>query len=278
MRAEAVMLKRTNRVAWGMGVVLAGGLVVGAALSVFQVGRYYLRQRALVDAVNRGDVAAVLALLDDGVSVKARDRKLSAFECAMQFGETDVVNAFLAHGASAKERGPSGETPLEWAAGCHQRAIVNLLLIHGADPNEFALIPPLASAAQDGPEMVRTLLAHGADPNPRGENIGSTPLAMAAQYGRIEVMRILIAHGANVDARNMAGVPPLMEAAVGRKPEIVKLLLAHGADVNVKQYGTSGALSLALDSLRTDRTEGRLDEASKDTAIIRLLKQAGAKE
>src|SRR5437016_1534576 len=83
----------------------------------------------------------------------AEDKKESAFEYAIESGNTDVVNAFLAHGASVEARDKWGATPLVDAVMSCQPAIVNVLLARGADPNASDLMPPLIDAAQDGPEI-----------------------------------------------------------------------------------------------------------------------------
>src|SRR5947208_10426407 len=189
------MAKRTNQVAWWLVLVLAVVVLGGAAPLLFQVGRDYLRQQALVDAAKRGDVRAAQALLNQGVSVKARDRKLSAFEYALQLGPIGVVNAFLDHGANVNARGASGATPLELGVRSGNPAVVGLLL------------------------------AHGSDPNTRDPILGGTPLMIACAdlEPRIEIVRDLIKHGANVNVKNEFGNTELMIAG-GHNQSVVPLL------------------------------------------------------
>lgn len=249
-------MEKTNRTAWRLAAILAVVVLGGIGLLAFQVGRDYLQQRALVDAAKRGDARAVEALLDQGVSVKARGETLSAFEYAIQSGDTRIVNAFLAHGANVQAPSPSGSTPLAFAVRCRQ------------------------------PAMVKVLLARGADPNARDGIIGMTPLMWAAGDGRTEIVRALIEHGADVDAMSETGVTPLIAAVSGRRTAVVKLLLAHGVDVNAKLTDTGSgapnqtftALALARENSRAARKQGMLDYVSDYEAIIRLLQEAGAKE
>jgi ankyrin repeat protein len=92
---------------------------------------------------------------------------------------------------------------------------------------------------------------------------GFTPLLIA---GNISVIKILLEAGANVNIRHakgmMKGCTPLMQAALDGDTETVKLLLQKGADVNAKdEYGMTA-----------------LQAADENSEIIRLLKEAGAKE
>jgi ankyrin repeat protein len=79
------------------------------------------------------------------------------------------------------------------------------------------------------PDVARLLLEHGADVNARGIDL-STPLHVAAQYGRVEVVRVLLEHRADVGAEDDDGKTASRVASemMGRG-EITKLLSGHGA-------------------------------------------------
>jgi ankyrin repeat protein len=88
----------------------------------------------------------------------------------------------------------------------------------------------------------RALLDHGAPVNVRDRD-GMTPLAKAAQAGKVRVMQVLIERGANVGARAINGSTPLYYAAEADRQNAVRLLLDHGADPNIP--GRSGERPLA---------------------------------
>ena len=56
-------------------------------------------------------------------------------------------------------------------------------------------------------EVAEVLLSSGADPESRADD-GSTPLHIAAQYGRLEIAKSLMAHGADSGLLNASGKSP----------------------------------------------------------------------
>jgi ankyrin repeat protein len=81
-------------------------------------------------------------------------------------------------------------------------------------------------------QTVRRLLAE--DPSLVGlsHDDGSSPLALAARTGRLEVLRALLEAGAARRPEGDPAGPPtaLMQAAAAGQAEAVSLLLRHGAD------------------------------------------------
>lgn len=63
---------------------------------------------------------------------------------------------------------------------------------------------------------------------------GSTPLIIAATFGKTEVAKALIAAGADINLPNGDGATPLHSAAFLCRTEIVKALLENGAERNVR--------------------------------------------
>ena len=73
-----------------------------------------------------------------------------------------------------------------------------------------------------------SLAAH-ANVDERNE-LGRTPLYLAAKRGNLEAVKLLAAAGANVDAPARYDMPPLWPAVQNGNTDVVRWLLDHGAD------------------------------------------------
>jgi uncharacterized protein len=157
---------------------------------------------AIHDAYQRGDLAALKALLGD---------------------PPDFPNC----------RGPAGvgEIILEYAIYHSPLPFIRTLLEPGADPNyqDHAGFPPLIAALSSGRpdryEIVEILLGFGADIQARGLN-DWTPLHHAAATDDLDGIRLLVAHGADPNARTRidALATPLEEAEQLGRAAAVRLL------------------------------------------------------
>eukprot|EP01114_Cavostelium_apophysatum_P010027 TRINITY_DN2340_c0_g1_i2.p1 TRINITY_DN2340_c0_g1~~TRINITY_DN2340_c0_g1_i2.p1 ORF type:complete len:294 (+),score=38.84 TRINITY_DN2340_c0_g1_i2:209-1090(+) len=65
-------------------------------------------------------------------------------------------------------------------------------------------------------------------------DVGVTPLHLAAGTGRIDIINLLIEQGASVDAANFSGQTPLFYAAMQQKYDAVHRLLDLGADYSLR--------------------------------------------
>jgi hypothetical protein len=90
-----------------------------------------------------------------------------------------------------------------------------------------------------------------ADLNEKDPFNGSTPLIIAAAFGRTEVAEALIEAGADLDQKNNDGSTALHTAAFFCHTEIVKALLDKGADKSVKNNAGSTALDLVSGPFET---------------------------
>ncbi|HUW51525.1 MAG TPA: ankyrin repeat domain-containing protein [Sulfuricella sp.] len=91
--------------------------------------------------------------------------------------------------------------------------------------------------AKDGSkqEMEKMLAANKNLINARNE-LGSTPLHIAAGNPNPEIAKLLVAKGANINARDNNGMTPLHIAAFTRKKELVEFFLSKGADAYAKDF------------------------------------------
>lgn len=216
------------------------------------------------DALERGDVAAVMARVRDAPAyLTSRDFiGNSPLLNAVAFNLVDLVDFLIRHGADPDEEVDDGYTCL-------------LTAVESDDP---------ASAA-----VVARLIVAGADVHRTGTN-GWTPLHMAAARGHVEKARLLIDAGADVNRRTEidAGETPLMEAARGGHPETVRLLLEYGADptlrdtihnrtpAQIAEYAAKGADPDVLKFLETaDFTDGHeslLEEIDLPPELLESLR------
>jgi ankyrin repeat protein len=99
--------------------------------------------------------------------------------------------------------------------------------------------PPLISAAEsDHLRVAEYLLDHNADVNVKGRS--STPLTMAAIWGRKAMVEFLLNRGADANARDSSGGTALLTATENGFQAVVEVLLAHHADVNVHYTKVNG--------------------------------------
>jgi ankyrin repeat protein len=167
----------------------------------------------------------------------------------------------------------------------------------------------LVSAAERGNlPRVRALIAAKVDLNARGGYNGDT--ALIAAYTRPDIVQLLLKAGADKDATNNLGYTPLIVAAENGSARVVKLLLDAGADIEATErnngynaltlaaeYGYVDVVKLLLDAgadkeatdLHTGYMSGRdaplqlnfatpliYAAAEGHAAVVRLLLSAGA--
>ena len=93
-------------------------------------------------------------------------------------------------------------------------------------------------------EAIKQNLAAGVLVDAREPAGGSTPLIVAALFGRTEAAALLLQNGAKIYARKNDGATALHVAAFFCQPETAQLLLDKGADMAAKN--NSGATPLDL--------------------------------
>ena len=204
----------------------------------------------LVTAAKAQDVAAVRALLDEGIDVNAaRADGVTALLWAAHWDDIETAALLLRAGADADTAEDQGVTPLLGACENGSAAMVGLLLSAGANaatPQANGVTPLMMAARTGALDIVRTLVARGADATAAIPSTGQTALMWATAEGHLEVMGALMAAGADVHAPSTIGFTPLLFAANNGDIEAATALIEAGADVNAPGSDGTHALPLAI--------------------------------
>jgi ankyrin repeat protein len=199
----------------------------------------------------------------------AKKRAAELYEAA-QKGDLDGVRQALDKGADINALDPEcSETALHAAVDKSQKAVVDLLLSKGANPDIVSgqHYTPLIIAAAQGDvalPMVESLLAGKANPElapTTGPNAGGAPMHIAASNGSNAILAKLLAAGAK--PKVLPNGSTLMHiAAIGGNAETVELVSKTGISVD------------CIDS--QSRTPLHLTGITGNPAVARKLLELGA--
>ena len=162
----------------------------------------------LISAADRGDVEAVVRLIEQGADVHATNSR--------------------------------GVTPLIAAAYHNHLDVAELLIEAGADVNvqdNTQQSAYLISTSDGYLELLQLTLANGADVHSL-DSFNGTGLIRAADRGHIEIIEELLKTDIAIDHVNRLDWTALLEAIIlgdggPRHTEVVRLLVEAGADVNL---------------------------------------------
>ncbi|HEU4813672.1 MAG TPA: ankyrin repeat domain-containing protein [Xanthomonadaceae bacterium] len=191
-----------------------------------------------------------------GWTLPKRALQASDLPGAAIVGDADAVRRLLDLGLPVDARDGQGCTALLRAAGGGHRAVVDLLLARGADPQCAAntgATPLSAAVSMRHGEIVARLLTAGADLEHRLPG-DVTVLMLAAALGLPDLAAQLLNAGARVDAADGQGLGPLHCAALygftaRERPRLVALLdtlLLAGAEPDKPAAGNVTPLLLLL--------------------------------
>jgi ankyrin repeat protein len=162
----------------------------------------------------------------------ARAGVFEDFFVAVKRNDAATVGALLERGFDPNARDPQGQVALILALQAENLAVAEALMARPetkVDPvNEVGESALMMAALRGQLEWCQRLLARGAPVN----KSGWTPLHYAATGPEPRVVALLLERGAVVDAESPNRTTPLMMAARYGKEDSVKLLLTRGADVH----------------------------------------------
>ncbi|HXK20019.1 MAG TPA: ankyrin repeat domain-containing protein, partial [Polyangiaceae bacterium] len=191
-----------------------------------------------LQACQEGPTELMAAFLAHGAAVHAPEDREPPIIKAAEGGSLERIDLLLAHGASPDARDVSGDTALQTAANWKKDDLVRALAARGAaldNMNKLGFTPLLAAIQHKRQSMVELLLSLGANPN-AGSERGTAPLLFARESP--EAVKALLAAGANPNLT----LPPfgdtlLALCAAQGAPEVVSALLEAGANDTPNQCG-----------------------------------------
>jgi len=161
-------------------------------------------------ACDRGDAAAVKALVDAGAGIDVKDLLgATPLLSGASSGIMVIINTLLSAGANVNARTGRGDSPLHFASR-HQSEVA-----------------PVAALVEAGASVGHK------------NRFGNTAFAGAAMMNKWEIGQYLIQRGSDINTQGMYGDTPLFETIYHNSHEFMKMLLDHGArttDKNKKDY------------------------------------------
>jgi ankyrin repeat protein len=195
------------------------------------------RDRALIAAAARGDVAGLRALLTAGAAIDARDADgRTALLAATHENRVEAARILIAAGADVNAKDAIQDSAYLYAAAEGRNEILKVTLAAGADLaslNRYGGTGLIPAAHHGHVETVKILLATPIDKD-HVNNLGWTALLEAVILGtggaaHTEIVRQLVAAGSNVNIADREGVTPLAHARRRGFTDIARILAAAGA-------------------------------------------------
>ena len=168
------------------------------------------------------------------------------FFSALTFDKPEIIQKLLARGFDPNTPSEKGVPALVFAIQSESPksalVLAKNLQTQVNVQNQLGETPLMLAAINNQIELAAVLINRGADVN----RPGWTPLHYAATRGHREMMRLLLDNDAYIDSEAANGTTPLMMAAYSAPPLAVKLLLEEGADPTLVNNGNATALDFAL--------------------------------
>lgn len=218
---------------------------------------YSQDQALLVEAVSRGDVTGMRALLEKGVSPDQKDRfGTPLVVAAARRGNFEMVRDLTAHGADIFAEVPGGGNALWVAAAEGHDEVLEHLIERGKDDTRFAasLQTAFGSAVMAGyAKVIRHLIRAGVDVN-ANTSFGQPPLMLAGMRGMEFVW----------EAKMKRPFPLRPDQRKTDWKEVVMILLEAGAKIPTKDGPTD------VRTLSDDRKSKLADALLEAAANIKL--------
>lgn len=194
------------------------------------------------EAVTNGDLLNVEMLLSKNAAlVNERDEnnRTPLHTVTLAGGKLTIVELLLrSAGVDVIAQDSYGATPLMYAVSkCYGDAVVQLLA-KNPDMSLTSLKKWTAlhyAGRWNGTRHIAKLFVeHGASLNQAEAEFGSSPLHLAAGFGRLDVVRFLVESGATLDSQERNKQTPPMRAIRSNHIDVAEYLLEQGASISAK--------------------------------------------
>ncbi len=198
--------------------------------------------KALFNAVEKGNLGAAKKAILDGASLNAKNGWLTPLRAAIGRDYPRIAELLISSGATIDI------DALCVAANSNSSKVAKLLISKGANINEICINgdSPIHIAAKGGMhaargghlETLKVLIAEGANLNARLMDnksnssygiVGWTPLHLAANNGQTESAKLLVEAGAEINSKSQKGHTPLDISIMHGQAETAIYLEKHKA-------------------------------------------------
>lgn len=227
-----------------------------------------LGETAIMWCTNDMEKTKLLLEYKANMNIKTTTGNTAFLSACVGHAQTEMIKLMLQYGADPLVVNNKKETALMRAAIYGDTTLARILVNNGNDVNKRGIedVTALFYAIKSlNKEMVLWLVANGADVNSK-DSYKSPPLSYAVVTGDIDMIKVLLPKTTDINEQDIDSMTVLMWAIYNEydKPEVVQLLIDKGATFGqVDRFGNT-ALGWAL--------------KKGNTATVKLLKEAGAKE
>lgn len=234
-----------NAVAQGQFEIAAALIEKGADVNFITK----LRLTPLTQAIMDNNKTLVALLLEHGADINILNsmQRTPLMTAADYQVDVEIVELLIKHNADVNAADQFNCSAAYNAVNKNSLAILECLLVHGANPNNIYFGKSLLQMAceQNNIAMAECLIAHGATPiNPKA--LFDDPLIAAAAKNQASIAALLINNGSDINITNIMGETPLIKAIRAGHEDMVRLLISYGADINKRTLSAGTAHEAAV--------------------------------
>lgn len=195
------------------------------------------KESPLFTAVHYGVLENVQYLLAQGADTTITNEGMTLVQFAIINGHDFVLEILLqSDPAMANSKGAYGCCPIHVAALSASQSAIDILLEHGASAEKSDdlgnnVLHYFIRGKKEGRRMLDLFLQLGINPSSPND-VGDSPLHIAAQCNNMTAAEMLIRAGADINAKNNYLQTPLYVACFNRSKDVMMALLHGGAYVN----------------------------------------------